>query len=78
MTRFYTGLPKWALFVQVFSLLSSYITPSCTKITLQDELIRTFSGETQAQSALPRPCVSLGSKYQHHYKDVLEVDQCYE
>ena len=39
MTRFYTGLPKWALFVQVFSLLSSFITPSRTKITLQDELI---------------------------------------
>ena len=39
MTRFYTGLPKWAPFVQVFSLLSSFITPSRTKITLQDELI---------------------------------------
>ena len=37
-TRFYTGLPRWALFMQVFTLLSSYITPSRTNLTLQDEL----------------------------------------
>ena len=41
-TKFYTGLPKWSLFVQVFSLLSSHIVPSRTKLTLQDELIVVF------------------------------------
>ena len=39
MTRFYTGLPKWALFGQIFSLISPFITPSRTRLTLQDELI---------------------------------------
>ena len=33
-TKFYTGLPKWTLFEQLFSLLSSHITPSRTKLTL--------------------------------------------
>ena len=39
MTRFYTGLSKWELVIQWFSLLSPYITPSRTRLTLQDELI---------------------------------------
>ena len=38
-TKFYTALPKWSPFVQVFSLLSSHIVPSRTKLTLQDGLI---------------------------------------
>ena len=38
-TKFYTGLPKWTLFEQLFSLLSSHVTPSRTKLTLQDELV---------------------------------------
>lgn len=37
--KFYTGLPAWAIFVQVFSLLSPFITPSRTQLTLEDELV---------------------------------------
>ena len=39
ITRFYTGLPKWSLIVQIFLLLSPFITPSRIRLTLQDELI---------------------------------------
>lgn len=38
-TKFYTGLPMWTLFEQLFSLLSSHVTPSRTKLTLRDELV---------------------------------------
>ena len=38
-TKFYTGVPKWTNFEQLFSLLSSHVTPSRTKLTLQDELV---------------------------------------
>lgn len=38
-TKFYTGLPKWSLFLHVFSLLSPHVVPSRTDLTLQDELI---------------------------------------
>ena len=38
-TKFYTGLLTWALFVQVFHLLSLFVVPSRTRLDLQDELI---------------------------------------
>ena len=38
-TKFYTGLPRWALFMQVFLLLSSHMTPLHTSLTLRDELV---------------------------------------
>ena len=33
-TKFYPGLPKGTLFEQLFSLLSSHVSPSRTKLTL--------------------------------------------
>ena len=40
-TKFYTGLPRWALFtcMNVFHLLSSHMTPSCNSLTLRDEFV---------------------------------------
>ena len=38
-TRFYTGLPKWSLVLQIFSLVSPFISLSHTRLTLQDELV---------------------------------------
>ena len=39
MTRFYTGLPNRSLIVQIYLLLSPFITPSRIRLTLQNELI---------------------------------------
>ncbi len=38
-TEFYTGLTSWAVFMQLFSLLSPSITPSRTRLSLQDKLV---------------------------------------
>ena len=38
LTKFYTGLPTWAVFLHVFCFLSPYVTSS-TSMCLEDELL---------------------------------------
>ena len=38
-TKFYTGLPKWAIVLQIFCLVSRYLYHSHSKLTLEDELV---------------------------------------
>ena len=37
MTRFYTGLPSWGVFLHIFCFLSPYVTPS-SRLCQEDEL----------------------------------------
>ena len=37
MTKFYTGLPSWGVFLHIFCFLSPYVTPS-SSLCLEDEL----------------------------------------
>lgn len=37
MTKFYTGLPTWGVFLHIFCFLSPYVTPS-SRLCLEDEL----------------------------------------
>ena len=41
MTRFYTGLPTWAVFLHIFHFLAAYVTAS-SSLCLEDELFMTL------------------------------------
>ena len=37
-TNFYTGLPSWSIFQEIFNFLSPHVAPSCS-LPLEDELV---------------------------------------